>query len=74
VSSKAAGGYNFATGKMETESKLDLPDQMAEWKLEPELACPIPREVVLKKGFIRKLVQLHLSISSLGSSLQQRSG
>ena len=31
---------------------LSLPDQIAEWNLEPELECPIPREVVLKKGYI----------------------
>ena len=28
-----------------------LPDQIAEWKLEPELASPIPRRVVLKGMF-----------------------
>ena len=27
-----------------------MADQIAEWKLEPELACPIPRKVVLKRS------------------------
>lgn len=40
----------FPSAGLSHSEKVDLPEQIAEWKLEPELACPIPRKIVLKEG------------------------
>lgn len=37
----------------QSEPRIELPDQIAYWKLEPELACPGPREVVLRAIYLR---------------------
>ena len=34
--------------RIQSEPRLELPERIAEWKLEPELACPIPRRVMLR--------------------------
>lgn len=43
---------------IQSEPTLDLPEQIAEWKLEPELACTIPRQIVMRKGMISPLAFL----------------
>ena len=40
--------------------KLDLPEQVAEWKLEPELSFPIPLRAVLKVGSVLLLAIVSL--------------
>ena len=56
-------GYNFVTKKRKSEPKPALPDRIAEWKLEPELACPTPRRVVLRWDYIARV--LFFAINSL---------
>lgn len=48
-------------------SWLDLPEQIAEWKLEPELASPIPRKVVLKRGVMREFFWVSTGSLLLGA-------
>ena len=43
-------------GLSQSEAKLDLPEQIAEWKLEPELDYPVPRRALPKTRLITKVL------------------
>ena len=55
----------FLTLGLSESEKLELPTQIAAWTLEPELASPVPRRVVLKIGKVFFYAIFALVISAI---------